>query len=178
MALRREAEGHAMTPGGQKGRKGTELDLSPQIHSPGMGTGCDATSGAKGTELGGRKGQHPKGCPFVPPSPAPVPLGAGGPVAADGGSAPVTNPSRYSTSRGGAVGPGTEVGGTKPVLSPGRPSTRFLNLDEAAYFDERAAIREYDGGLPRAAAERLAWLDVLAARQITVGTLNSLKEAS
>ncbi len=67
---------------------------------------------------------------------------------------------------------------TAPDIGPGRPSTRFLNLDEAAYFDERAAIREYDGGLPRAAAERLAWLDVLAARQITVGALNSLKEAS
>lgn len=27
-------------------------------------------------------------------------------------------------------------------------------------FEERAAIMEYDGGLPRAEAERLAWLDV------------------
>lgn len=64
------------------------------------------------------------------------------------------------------------------MISPGRPSTRFLDLDEAAYFDERAAIREYDGGLPRAAAERLAWLDVLAARQVASGALNSLREAS
>lgn len=67
---------------------------------------------------------------------------------------------------------------TAPAPGPGRPSTRFLSLDEAAYFDERAAIREYDGGLPRAAAERLAWLDVLAARQIAAGALNSLREAS
>lgn len=27
-------------------------------------------------------------------------------------------------------------------------------------FEERAGIREYDGGLPRAEAERLAWIDV------------------
>src|ERR1700745_4139973 len=27
-------------------------------------------------------------------------------------------------------------------------------------FEERAAIMEYDGGLPRAEAEQLAWLDV------------------
>ena len=40
----------------------------------------------------------------------------------------------------------------------------FATDDEAALFDGRAAIREYDGGLPRAAAERLAWLDVIAAR--------------
>lgn len=58
-----------------------------------------------------------------------------------------------------------------------RPSTRFLSLDEAAYFDERAAIREHDGGLPRAAAQRLAWLDVLAARQIVAGALDTLREA-
>lgn len=27
-------------------------------------------------------------------------------------------------------------------------------------FEERAAIMQYDGGLPRAEAERLAWIDV------------------
>lgn len=70
---------------------------------------------------------------------------------------------------------------TAPDIGPGRPSTRFRSLDEAALFDERAAIREYDGGLPRAAAERLAWLDVLMARQIAAGALealDSLREAS
>jgi hypothetical protein len=37
-------------------------------------------------------------------------------------------------------------------------------MDEATHaFEERAAIREYDGGLPRAAAERLARLDTLVA---------------
>lgn len=37
-------------------------------------------------------------------------------------------------------------------------------MDEATYaFEERAAIREYEGGLPRAAAERLARLDMLVA---------------
>lgn len=34
--------------------------------------------------------------------------------------------------------------------------------DQAAFdFEERAAIREYEGGLPRAAAERLARFDLL-----------------
>lgn len=167
-----------MSLGGRKGQKGTKLNLSPQTQAPGVGTGCDAAGGAKGTDLGGQKGQHPKGCPLVPLSPAPVPLGAGHPDAAEAETLQTINPSRFSSSHGAAVGRGTETGGTKPVLSPGRPSTRFLSLDEAAYFDERAAIREYDGGLPRAAAERLAWLDVLSARQIAAGALNALREAS
>ena len=29
-------------------------------------------------------------------------------------------------------------------------------------YDERAAIREFDGGLPRAEAERLAYVDTVA----------------
>ena len=40
-----------------------------------------------------------------------------------------------------------------------RPS---WETDQAAFdFEERAAIREYEGGLPRAAAERLARFDLL-----------------
>lgn len=63
------------------------------------------------------------------------------------------------------------------ALASRRPATRFRDLDEAALFDERAAIREHEGGLPRASAERLAWLDVLAARQIAAGALTSLNTA-
>jgi len=33
---------------------------------------------------------------------------------------------------------------------------QFLNMDEHEYFEERAAIMEYDGGLNREEAERLA----------------------
>jgi hypothetical protein len=47
------------------------------------------------------------------------------------------------------------------------PQASHLTPDETALFEERAAIREYDGGLSRAAAERLAWLDVMATRQST-----------
>lgn len=36
-----------------------------------------------------------------------------------------------------------------------------LNEDMAEYAEERAGIREYDGGLPRELAECLALLDVL-----------------
>jgi len=45
------------------------------------------------------------------------------------------------------------------------PGNRSLWEDDQAAFDyeERSTIREYQGGLPRAAAERLARLDVLVA---------------
>lgn len=72
---------------------------------------------------------------------------------------------------------------TKPyrvVLSSSRPpgpaSSRFRDLAEAELFQERAAVREYLGGMPRAAAERLAWLDVLAARQLAAGVLDHMAE--
>jgi hypothetical protein len=61
--------------------------------------------------------------------------------------------------------------------SPGQSSSRFRDLAEAELFNERAAIREFDGGLPRAAAERLAWLDVLAARQLAAGALDHMADA-
>lgn len=40
-----------------------------------------------------------------------------------------------------------------------------LEADEVETFEERAAIREYLGGLPRDEAERLARLEVLALRR-------------
>jgi hypothetical protein len=61
-----------------------------------------------------------------------------------------------------------------PASHHDRPSARFRDLDEAALFDERAAIRQHDSGLGRDAAERLAWLDVLAARQVAAGALAAL----
>ena len=70
------------------------------------------------------------------------------------------------------------VGAASVLRTPERPSSRFLSLDEAALFDERAAIREYDGGISRAAAERLAWLDVLAARQLVAHATEFLAKAS
>jgi hypothetical protein len=36
-------------------------------------------------------------------------------------------------------------------------------------FEERAAIMEYDGGLPRAEAERLAWACVLREASLSPG---------
>lgn len=39
-----------------------------------------------------------------------------------------------------------------------------LRPDERERFEERAAIREYDGGTQRAEAERLALEEVIAAR--------------
>lgn len=84
-----------------------------------------------------------------------------------------------------AQGAGLRTKRTKPyrvVLSssrpPGPPSSRFRDEAEADLFQERAAVREYLGGMPRAAAERLAWLDVLAARQLAAGALDALADTS
>lgn len=41
----------------------------------------------------------------------------------------------------------------------------FTDPDDVALFEERAAIREYEGGLSRAVAESLAILEVLAHRR-------------
>lgn len=71
--------------------------------------------------------------------------------------------------------PGLGVGrdGTAPFrgvpshpIPPGRPgpgpNPRAWENDQATFdFEERSAIREYEGGLPRAAAERLARFDQL-----------------
>lgn len=53
----------------------------------------------------------------------------------------------------------------------------FANLEEADLFEERAAIREHDAGVSRPAAERLAWLDVLQARQLPA-VIQALAKAS
>jgi hypothetical protein len=100
--------------------------------------------GQTGGRGGGRKGQNPIGLSFGPPVlQGPVPSGN-----ARSGREHVED---YPASAF--------------VLPSSTPASRFLSRDEAALFDERAGIREYDGGISRAAAERLAWLDVLAARQ-------------
>ncbi len=44
-----------------------------------------------------------------------------------------------------------------------------LTPAERELYEERAAIREYDGGLPRAEAERAALADVLRMRQALGG---------
>jgi hypothetical protein len=66
------------------------------------------------------------------------------------------------------TGQTTGTDGTQPYR--GVPLSRcpgnrpIWETDPAAYeFEERAAIREYEAGLPRAAAERLARLDMLVA---------------
>jgi hypothetical protein len=73
---------------------------------------------------------------------------------------------------GGYFLAGSEAGtdGTPPYR--GVPVSRSAmslgiasDIGDLILFEERAAIREYDGGLPRDAAERLAALDVLADRR-------------
>lgn len=83
--------------------------------------------------------------------------------------------------QGGRVGSPPPLGGgpaIPPLPAAPRQQSRFRDLEEADLFNERAAIREFDGGLPRAAAERLAWLDVLAARQLAAGVLEHLPQPS
>ena len=154
--------------GGPKGPNRTELFSSPL-----------QTAAMNGGQGGGRKGQNPIGLSSRPP----VPLGAFHAVDADSaGPSPerlpdnrqtatldpnASRPSDFSN-HGAAVGgrdkPTKGVGPVLRTLGLAASPTNFLSDDEAAAFCERAAIREYDGGLPRAAAERLAWLDVIAAR--------------
>jgi hypothetical protein len=50
-----------------------------------------------------------------------------------------------------------------------------LLTDEAERFEERAAIREYDGGLSRPAAERLARRDVARSDGHTPVTLDGVR---
>lgn len=49
---------------------------------------------------------------------------------------------------------------------PSNPTLQrwFITLDEDAqeFYQERAAIREFQGNQPRAMAERLAWVDTLS----------------
>ncbi len=47
-------------------------------------------------------------------------------------------------------------------ISPASPAALASLDDWQAYFDERAGIREFDGGFPRHEAERLAREDVTA----------------
>lgn len=57
--------------------------------------------------------------------------------------------------------------GASPSASPVAASGSFFVFEseaEALAFEERAAIRQFDGGLSRAAAERLAALDIINSR--------------
>ena len=59
-------------------------------------------------------------------------------------------------------GVGTPVGNGVPTGTEGIART-MRAPDWLDYFEERAAIREYEGGFTRAEAERLAWCDTLTA---------------
>jgi hypothetical protein len=55
-------------------------------------------------------------------------------------------------------------------LSQGSVDVSGLSSDQREAFEERATIMEFDGGLPRADAERAALVNVL--RQMTARTGN------
>lgn len=52
-----------------------------------------------------------------------------------------------------------------PALRAALREHKAALLDLLAAFEERAALAEYDGGVPRAEAERLAWACVLGEKQ-------------
>ncbi len=86
------------------------------------------------------------------PRPRPPPS-----MAASGVRAPLKEPNATNaTGQGG----GPDRAGDKPV---------YADDDERMVWEERAAIREFDGGLDRQAAERLAWLDIMSARWMVQG---------
>lgn len=168
-----------MIPRGPKGQNRTELISS-----------ADFRPGQRSGEARGRNGQNPIGLSFGPPVLAgPTPSGNHGfspgdledetalhSVLPSSPPAKPSGPPLEAVPEGGRNKP--HEGAASVRRTPERPSSRFLSLDEAALFDERAAIREYDGGLSRAAAERLAWLDVLAVRQLAAHASEILAVAS
>lgn len=172
-----------MIRGGQKGRNGTELISSPK------------SSGASEGRFGGPDRTTPyRGVRLSPTSPTPsadrstFPSRTSEPFSGKekGDSVPqaLRDPLAAAPQSGGRDGPGR---GTSPVplspnLSPKSSATGFRppggffrDEDETAFFEERAAIREFDGGLPRAAAERLALADVMAARRLVQAVTGALK---
>jgi hypothetical protein len=82
------------------------------------------------------------------------------------------NPAAYRETRLSPPPPAKPAKVAKPAchfsnfsnFSSGASPTRssWAQADWQAYFDERAAIREYDGGLSRSEAERLAFDDAVA----------------
>jgi len=58
------------------------------------------------------------------------------------------------------------------VASPQELAHCDLTSDEQATYEERAAIIEFDGGLPRAEAEALALKQVLGERRVGSGCVD------
>lgn len=63
----------------------------------------------------------------------------------------------------GRTGAGEGVGKGSPVDLAALVAS--LSPEERVDFNERAGVREYDGGYPRAEAERLAWEDLEQRRE-------------
>jgi hypothetical protein len=55
----------------------------------------------------------------------------------------------------------------RPVVPPPAPTPADLSPEWHLLWDERAAIMEYDGGIPREQAEHLALIDILKASERT-----------
>jgi len=57
----------------------------------------------------------------------------------------------------------------RPLVSDPEQRPTWETDQDAFDFEERAAIREYEGGLSRPAAERLARLDLIDQRRLKTG---------
>ena len=57
--------------------------------------------------------------------------------------------------------------GNRFRLAQPEEKREFLTIDEQERFEERAAIMEYEGGLPRQQAEQEAFACVLRSREYT-----------
>lgn len=69
--------------------------------------------------------------------------------------------------RASARAPPTPLAGAirpPPAASLASPHANWTELDWHDAFEERAAIMEFDGGLPRAEAERQARIDIATLR--------------
>lgn len=149
--------------GGRNGRIRTEFNSSA---TQSAATQEDGASGRIGQNPIGLSARPPVRLGALPASGDLAPL-AGGELVADEINSVLPSGSVLSLAVGGRGQPA--LAGASPVLrSPGANGSAFVFSDEAeaADFEERAAIRQFDGRLSKAAAERLAWLDVLKARDL------------
>lgn len=162
-----------MIRGGQGGPNRTELISSPKLSDPGRPL------------LGDRTGPHPLGASVPSPTgsqSSKTQANTRFQAFSLGDGSEKARPARVSgqsPTSGPVSAPADRVGGRNPPLGGSSvPQGSALAVGgseaDADAFEERAAIREFDGGLSRAAAERLAALDIITSRAAGPATFNPL----
>ena len=162
-----------MTGQGYGGQNGTELISSPKLSDPGRPL------------LGDRTGPHPLGASVPSPTgsqSSKTQANTRFQAFSLGDELEKARPARVSGQpplSGPDLTPADRLGGRNPPqggssVPQGSEVAAVGSESDADAFEERAAIREHDGGLSRAAAERLAALDIITSRATRPATFNPL----